>query len=113
MKTWIYKLELLRPAMLSEGPTAMEEAALSRHVSYLGEARESGELLLAGRTQVSDPEGFGLVIFLAPDEASAERFMQKDPAIAEGVMRANLFPYAIAIADPERLAGSLRGDSDD
>jgi uncharacterized protein YciI len=104
MKQWIYKLQLLRPELLSEGPNAMEAAALSRHVAYLREAQAEGLLLLAGRTQSEDPAGYGIVIFLASDEATAERFMQKDPAVAEGVMRAGLHPYTIAFADAARIA---------
>ncbi len=104
MKQWIYKLQLLRPELLREGPNAMEAAALSRHVIYLQEAQEAGLLLLAGRTQSEDPAGYGIVIFLAEEESSAERFMQRDPAVAEGVMRAVLHPYALAFADAAKIA---------
>ena len=40
---------------------------------------------------------FGLAIFEASDEAAARRFMEADPAMAEGVMTATLHPYRVAV----------------
>ena len=52
---------------------------------------------MAGRTLNNDETAFGIVVFRAPSEAEALETMQSDPAVAAGVMRAELFPYRIAL----------------
>ena len=88
--------------MLVEGPTAGEQELVGRHFSYLKELTETGTVLLAGRTTNTDPSSFGIVVFEAENEAAAIQVMNKDPAVAGGVFRAELFPYSIA------LVGDLR-----
>ncbi|REE90630.1 hypothetical protein A8990_106135 [Paenibacillus taihuensis] len=46
---------------------------------------------MAGRTSPLDETTFGIVIFKATGEREARQFMQQDPAVAEGVMKAELF----------------------
>ena len=42
-------------------------------------------------------EKFGIAIFEAPDEDAARKFMQEDPAVAGGLMTAELHPFAVAL----------------
>jgi uncharacterized protein YciI len=54
-------------------------------------------LILAGRTSESGDKTFGISIFEAPDEDAARKFMQEDPAVAGGLMTAELHPFAVAL----------------
>jgi uncharacterized protein YciI len=59
---------------------------------------ESGVVSMAGRTLNTDQSTFGLVIFRARSESEARSIMLADPAIEKRVMRAELFPFRIALA---------------
>ena len=96
MGQYIYKLQATRQSMLTEGPTVDEERALNAHVSYLNEQLAAGRVILFGRTQTTDEDTFGIVIFEAGDEHAADKFMRADPAISAAVMEARLWPYAIS-----------------
>jgi len=56
-----------------------------------------GQLILAGRTEEPGDKTFGIAIFEALDEAAARAFMQADPAVAGGLMTAELHPFAVAL----------------
>lgn len=99
-----YILRPCRLAMLTEGPTEGEAKILAAHVQYLEEGSTDGCILLAGRTQTTTEETFGIVILQAESLAEAEKIMLSDPAVATGVMRAELFPYRIAVLSPKILA---------
>jgi uncharacterized protein YciI len=98
MAQFLYRLSLLRPELLTEGPTEVEAAILSRHFGYLESLKAQGSLILAGRTLTTGPETFGIAIFEADDDTQAEAIMSADPAVAEGLMTAELFPYRVAVA---------------
>jgi uncharacterized protein YciI len=94
---FLYRVQPTRPEMLSEGPTPAEERIVSDHFAYLQNLAEQGTVMLAGRTLNTDPSSFGIIIFLAESEAAAQSILQNDPAVQQGVMNADLFPYRIAI----------------
>lgn len=94
---FIYQIQPTRPAMLTQGPSDAEAEALQDHFSYLERLAGESVVLLAGRTQTSDDSTFGLVILQADSERQACEIMENDPAVKSGVMRAQLFPYKIAI----------------
>ncbi len=85
--------------MLSEGPT--ETKVVAEHFSYLQDLMEKGILILAGRTQNNDYSSFGITIFNAESEEHARRIVHDDPVVKNRVMRAELFPYRIALMKPE------------
>ena len=95
---FLYRIQATRPAMLSDGPTAEEGAIVGQHVAYLQQLAERDALILAGRTQNTGETSFGLVIFRAESEAVARQIMSEDPAVRQGVMRAELFPYKVAVS---------------
>ena len=103
-REFLYVLRPTRLGMLVDGPTAEESAALGRHVEYLQALTENGTALLYGRTQTADERTLGLVIIRAGSAEEAGERMAADPAVAEGVMNAELFPYRIA-------GGALAGRS--
>ncbi|HYF65223.1 MAG TPA: YciI family protein [Herpetosiphonaceae bacterium] len=94
---FLYMIRPARLAMLTEGPTAAEQAAVGEHFAYLQTLQASGTLVLAGRTLNTDESSFGIAIFYAESEAAAERIMRDDPAVRAGVMLATLYPYRIAL----------------
>jgi uncharacterized protein YciI len=95
---FLYKIQPVRPAMLSVGPTTEEGRIVDEHFDYLRRLAEAGVVLLAGRTLNTDPSAFGIVIFLADSEQAAQRVVDDDPAVRQRVMRAELYPYRIALA---------------
>jgi uncharacterized protein YciI len=97
MSEWLYRIQPARPEMLTAGPTEDEARLVGEHFAYLERLLAEGTVLLAGRTLNDDASTFGLVIYRAPDEAAARAVMEGDPAVRAGVMRAELFPYRVAL----------------
>ncbi|MGE0735062.1 MAG: YciI family protein [Alphaproteobacteria bacterium] len=92
---YLYLLRPTRADMLATGLTEAEAAVVGRHAEYLRKLRDAGTLVLAGRTLTTE-NTFGIAILRAESEAEAARVMRNDPAIAERVMTASLYPYGIA-----------------
>lgn len=91
--------DLRNPANWSDA----DNAAVQAHFQRLKEHTEAGTVILAGRTTGTDADGlmtpkeFGIVVFEAASTADAEAFVNADPAVASGVMTAELFPYRVAL----------------
>ena len=96
-RQYIYVIRPTRVGLLGEGPTDAESAVLARHFEYLERLVQDGTVLMAGRTLHSDERTFGLVVLAAESEARAEQVMREDPAVLEGVMTAELFPYRVSL----------------
>ncbi len=96
-KQFLYTIKPTRLAMLVDGGTAEENAVLSQHFSHLQELTSQGIVVMAGRTQTTGLESFGIVIFYATDETEAQVIMAADPAVAQGVMQAILYPFRVAL----------------
>jgi hypothetical protein len=101
MQQFIIILKPTRPEMLSEGPTPFEETTVSDHFDYLEEKVKKGIVLLAGRTLTEDERTFGIVIFQAEDMQRAKYLAANDPAIINGVMRAEVLPFRISLPENE------------
>jgi uncharacterized protein YciI len=97
MQEFIYVIRPTRDDMLASGLTAGEQRTMGEHFAYLQKAMTEGKVLLAGRTQTTDTSGFGLCIFRAADLPAANAFTSADPAVAAGVVRAEVFPYKVAL----------------
>lgn len=95
---YLYMLRLVRPELLSEGPTEAEAVVRERHVDYVAGLQAGGELILAGRVHTEPERSFGIVIFRAADEDAARVVMQTDPAVSEGLMTAELYRFPVAFA---------------
>ena len=96
-KQFIYVLRLVPRLYADSAWTKEDNAALARHFTRFQEATRSGQLILAGRTSEPGDKAFGIAIFEAPDEDAARKFMQEDPAVAGGLMTAELHPFAVAL----------------
>ena len=97
MSEYLYRIQPVRPDMLITGPTDFEADVVGRHFEYLKALLEDGVVILAGRTMNCDERTFGIVIFNAHSDAAATLIMNADPAVSEGVMQAELFPYHTAL----------------
>ena len=94
---FLYKIQPTRLAMLTEGPTAEEDRLVGEHLQYLKGLMEAGVVKLAGRTLNDDASTFGIVIFEAADTNAAHAIADNDPAVRHGVMRAEIYPFRIAL----------------
>jgi uncharacterized protein YciI len=93
--------------MLVSGPTPDEAATIGRHVAHCAVLGNQGVMLMVGRTQTTTPDTMGLAVFIAEDEAAARAIMESDPAVMEGVMTADLFPYRIAFGNADAFRSAL------
>ena len=96
-KQFIYVLRLVSRLYSDSNWTKQDNEVLERHFARFQEAAKSGQLILAGRTSEPGDKTFGIAIFEASDEAAARKFMQADPAVAGGLMTADLHPFAVAL----------------
>ena len=94
---FLYRIVPTRPEMLVSGPTEREMQAVNAHFAHLQKLAAEGVVLMAGRTVDTGPGTFGIVVFQAASPAEAEALMRSDPAIAQGVMHCELFPYRVAV----------------
>ncbi|MBN2431666.1 MAG: hypothetical protein JXQ27_09335 [Acidobacteria bacterium] len=78
--------------------TDEENAVVGRHFDQLRKLLGQGKLVLAGRTLILDPEGFGIALLTGVDETEARAIMENDAAVTAGVMTAELFPFRIALS---------------
>ena len=97
MPEFLYKIQPIRPEMLSAGPTQQEGEIVGQHFQWLKDNSDAGIVLLAGRTTNTDPSSFGIVIFRAESEEAAREFASQDPAVVGGVFKSELFPYRVAL----------------
>lgn len=96
-KQFIYVLRLVPRLHADANWTKEDEAVIGRHLASFKEAIKRGQLILAGRTLEPGDKTFGIAIFEAKDEAAARAFMESDPAVAAGLMTAELHPFAVAL----------------
>jgi len=101
MPQFLYRLQPTRLGMLTEGPTDSEAAIVGEHFEYLQKLVAEGVVFMAGRTLNNDERTFGIAIFEAASEAAAVALMQNDPVVKQGVMKAELFPYRVALWSPK------------
>lgn len=94
---FIYVFDPVRPELVTD-PDAWTEEDIrigEAHFAHLKRATEEGIVLLAGRS--TDGIGPSFVIFEAASEEEARRFMESDPFISGGLMRATLHPFRAAL----------------
>ena len=100
MPTYIYRIQPVRPEMLSEGATVAETRFTSEHFEYLRRLMQDGILILAGRTLNTDYSAFGIAIVQARDDAHMRQITADDPGVANKLFRAEWYPYRIALHEP-------------
>lgn len=105
MPTYIYKIQPMRPEMLSDEHTDEEGRISLEHFDYLKQLMDEGILILAGRTLTTDYSSFGIAIFEARDDDHMRQITANDPAVKQKVFRAEWYPYRIALHQPENASG--------
>lgn len=94
---YLYVIRPTRLEMLADGPTPEEADIVSQHFGYLEGLTKEGIVVLAGRTLNTDASSFGIVVFNAKSEKAARKVTEGDPAVSQGVMQAELFPFRVAL----------------
>lgn len=97
MPEYLYKIQPTRLGMVAEGPTPQEAEVISSHFDYLKGLTDNGVAIFVGRTLTTDESTFGLTIFEADSEVAARQIMNNDPAVIQGVMRAELYPFRLVM----------------
>ncbi len=92
----------LEPARdgMPEAPTPEEAAAVRAHFEYYTRLRDSGELILAGRTL--ERPWVGVFVFEARSRDEAERIVADDPGVRAGAFSARLQAYRVALLAQHR-----------
>jgi uncharacterized protein YciI len=98
MKTYIYVLKLIPRLQLEENWTDSDNQAVNSHFAFLQQLQKEGKLILAGKTDGLDENTFGIVIFRADNHKDALQTQSNDPAVINGIMHAELYPYTIALS---------------
>ena len=91
---WIYFIHAPREDFAAT-MTEEEKAVWHRHFQRLRRLVDDGVLIVAGPTLGS--VNTGIAVFEAEDETEARRIMDEDPAIASGIARGELRPFAVAL----------------
>jgi uncharacterized protein YciI len=90
MPEWIYFLHPPREDFAAT-MTDDEKAVWNEHAQRLQRMLDEGVLIIAGPTL--GRVNTGVAVFEAPDEASALRIVQEDPAVTSGFARGELRPF--------------------
>ena len=81
-----------------DGTVPAEDAAIvGRHFNYLNDAFKAGRVIVVARTVAKIEADFGIAFFHADDIEAAREFMANDPAVSEGVFRAEVRPISLAL----------------
>ena len=94
---FLYRIKPTRLGMLEDEGTPEEQRLVGEHFAYLQRLTASGVVTMAGRTQTTGPDSFGIITFEADDETAAQAVVDGDPAVAGGVFEAQLFPFRTAL----------------
>ena len=94
---FIYHFDPIRPELVTDADAWTDEdnRIAEAHFAYLENATREGIVLLARRSQ--DGVGPAIVIFETESEESARQFMENDPFVSGGLMRASLHPFRAAL----------------
>ena len=75
--------------------TEEEQRVWGEHFERLQRLHAEGSLILAGPTL--GPINTGICVFEADDEEAAQRFVDEDPTVAGGYVRAELRPFRLSL----------------
>jgi uncharacterized protein YciI len=94
MAEWIYFIHAPREDFAAT-MTEREQEVWAEHFARLQRLLADGVMILVGPTL--GRVNTGIAIFEAPDEESARRIMEEDPAIASGIATGELRPFMVAL----------------
>ncbi len=96
-KTYVYVIKPVSRLLVPANWTDADKEIVDEHLAYLKSLLTEGRLIIAGKTDGLDEKTFGIAVFEAESPAAAEKIMKDDPAVKNGLMTAELFPYTIAL----------------
>ncbi|UII34353.1 YciI family protein [Fulvivirga ulvae] len=99
MKDYIYILTLL-PEYQDEANWTDEVTMIANsHFNYLKELHDTGQAFFVGRTDydVVNKNNFGIVVFKAKNQEEAAALMSNDPAVKNGLMKAEVHPFKVVL----------------
>lgn len=99
MNEYLYVLRLVERLHKKDNWTEDDNEIISEHFNYLVNLKKNGQLILAGKTQESDKDTFGLVIFRANNFSEAEKIASDDPAVVKKIMTSQLYNYKVALSE--------------
>jgi uncharacterized protein YciI len=91
---WIYFIHPPREEFAAT-MTDDEREVWDTHFARLQRLLDDGVMILVGPTL--GRINTGIAVFEAPDEATARRIMDEDPAIASGIARGELRRFSVAL----------------
>ena len=94
MPEWVYFIHSPRENF-AETMTDEEKQVWGTHFERLKRLLADGTLILAGPTL--GPINTGICVFEAPDEESARKLMNEDPAISSGIATGELRPFVASL----------------
>jgi uncharacterized protein len=97
--TYIYVIRPTRLDMLVTGLTPQEDAIITQHSDYLADLSRRGTVIFYGRTLTTGEATFGLIVFSAASAEDAQKIMAADPAVRQGVMRGECYPFRVIRSD--------------
>lgn len=100
LKQYLYTVQVTRLGMLHQ-PTEEEQRIAQEHTAYMQQLTDAGTGIFGGALHVRDSRHFGMFIFQAEDDAAARQILASDPAVQSRIMRGCLYPYRIALWNPE------------
>ncbi|HEY5820197.1 MAG TPA: YciI family protein [Mesorhizobium sp.] len=83
--------------------TDADRQAVGAHFAMLQREAAAGRILLAGRSDDHDEQGWlhaevlGIAVFLASSREEAEAFAANDPAVLAGVMKVRVHQFNLAV----------------
>ncbi len=95
MQQWIYILQLQAQYTKHENWTDDTNRIVGEHLNYLKNLFEQGVVKFVGKTEydIDHVDNRGISIFEAENEEQANRIMQNDPCVTNGVMTAKVHPF--------------------
>jgi uncharacterized protein YciI len=95
---FIYILQLTPAYTEGKNWTTETEQILGQHFNYLKALYEQGVVKFVGKTEygIEHPDNRGITVFEAENQATADRIMQNDPCVINGIMTAVVHPFRIA-----------------
>ena len=94
--SWLVLLRPVRPELPVE-PTEEESRIVGEHFAYLQRLCAEGKLVLAGPSHVAVGDTFGVAVYDVEDEAEVRALVAADPAVANGLMTAEVRPLRMSV----------------
>ena len=93
MKQFVYIIKPFKPDF-AETANEEDNRIMGIHFQYLESLLEKGILIMAGPETTGK---FGLCVLETGTEEEARDIMNNDPAVLNGVVSAELFPYRVSL----------------